>query len=192
MATVIDLRADAGAATALAGVLGVALPTTGPGSAETGDLAVLRLAPDRWLVRAPLSAEASLAARLARAGDGGHAMVTVLSDAFALFRLRGAGVRDLLAQGVAIDLDVGVFVPGSATRCALAKTSVVLHLHAGAETWDLYVESPLQDYLAHWLQSARSPDRGGVRDIASQSGRVCDEPTRDPVHRRPRGTGVLS
>lgn len=33
-----------------------------------------------------------------------------------------------------------------------------------------------------WLQSARSPDRG----------RVCDEPTRDPVHRRPRGTGVLS
>lgn len=155
----LDLRADATAATLFAGELGVALPARTPGAATHGDITLLHIGPDHWLLCAPMHQEITLAARLDRTIATRHAMVTVVSDAWRLLRLRGNGIREVLAQGVAIDLEDHAFPCGSATRCAFGKVSAVLHRVDEAGTrpyWDVYVDSPLERYACQWLEMART------------------------------------
>ncbi len=130
------LREDLGLATLAArkgsvGALKVHVATAfdltladGPRAVGGPDLALLGIAPGRWL--AVSQTRADLADQLA-AALGDHAAVTEQSDALIAFDLAGPRVLDLLAKGVTIDLHPAVFKPGD-----VAVTDIA---HIGATLW---------------------------------------------------------
>lgn len=159
--TFIDIHASPQARPAVETVLGTALPDSSVAAAagNTGVAAgnarvVYRLGPTQWLVRASIDQEADLLGELENATQKVHAMVTLLTDAFAVFRVAGPEARTVLCQGIAIDLSMRSFATGSATRCALAKSSAIVHCVDEAPTFDLLVDISFERYVHRWLRAA--------------------------------------
>ncbi len=137
---------------AVCGVAGVAPPMT-PNTAAIGNAAaILWLGPDEWLVESEALPLGDLAAAMA----GMHAAVVDVSDAYAVIRMEGVRVPDILASGCSLDLYPRVF-PGVA-RTFLGKTDVLLHRlePADAPTFNVYVARSYAEYLWHWLAVAAS------------------------------------
>src|SRR5689334_5486375 len=97
--TQLNLRLDPAAA-----ALDLPLPTRPCTSVRSGDIDVLWLGPDEWLVVGPPGAAARLTARLRPAA--GHGSVVDVSAQRTTLHLTGPHVRDLLAAGCAVDIDV--------------------------------------------------------------------------------------
>ena len=153
--TQLNLRVDptgpAGAATAA--VLGTPLPTE-PGTAtRVGDIEVLWLGPDEWLVLAP-QGSAALQDTLSTAVSGHGAVIDVSAQRTTL-HLAGPRARDLLAHGCSIDLHPAVARQGKCvtTLLALAGVTLVVHSDTADDYWIL-VRSSFADYLAGWLVDA--------------------------------------
>lgn len=85
---------------------GLDLPST-PRRAHAGRLAVLAIAPGSWLVICE-DADDRQAARW-RGALGPSASIADKSDAFAVLRLQGNGVREALAKQVPLDLHPSAF-----------------------------------------------------------------------------------
>ncbi|BBH68800.1 sarcosine oxidase subunit gamma [Actinoplanes sp. OR16] len=134
------LRADPGAGLP-PGALGVALPPTG-GSASAGELTVLSLGPDEWLVLGPPGA------RIAVAG----ASVVDVSAQRTTLDLGGPHVRELLAFGCSLDLHPRVFAVGDCAQTTLARCPViVLRRESG---FRILVRASFAAHLAAWLTDA--------------------------------------
>ncbi|MYX35729.1 MULTISPECIES: sarcosine oxidase subunit gamma family protein [unclassified Streptomyces] len=153
----IDLRLDPGgpAAEAAGLALGAPLPLEPCTSVRTGDLAVLWLGPDQWLVVGPPGAQGDLEARLRKAAGEAHVSVTDVSAQRTILLVSGPRARDLLAHGCSLDLHPEVFGPGACARTALARAQVVLvaRQETRAGFWVL-VHSSFAGYLADWLLDA--------------------------------------
>lgn len=153
----IDLRLDPkGPAAEAAGLaLGVPLPLEPCTVARSGDLAVLWLGPDQWLVVGPPGAQEDLEARLRKAAGEAHASVTDVSAQRTTLLVSGPRARDLLAHGCSLDLHPRVLAPGRCAQTSLARTQVVLvaREEARAGFWVL-VRSSFAGYLADWLLDA--------------------------------------
>ncbi|MFG2305984.1 sarcosine oxidase subunit gamma [Actinacidiphila glaucinigra] len=153
----IDLRLDPGgpAAEAAGLALGAPLPLEPCTSVRTGDLAVLWLGPDQWLVVGPPGAQEDLEARLRKAAGEAHVSVTDVSAQRTTLLVSGPRARDLLAHGCSLDLHPEVFGPGACARTALARAQVVLvaREEARAGFWVL-VHSSFAGYLTDWLLDA--------------------------------------
>ncbi|WP_329184275.1 sarcosine oxidase subunit gamma [Actinacidiphila glaucinigra] len=153
----IDLRLDPGgpAAEAAGLALGAPLPLEPCTSVRTGDLAVLWLGPDQWLVVGPPGAQEDLEARLRKAAGEAHVSVTDVSAQRTTLLVSGPRARDLLAHGCSLDLHPEVFGPGACARTALARAQVVLvaRQETRAGFWVL-VHSSFAGYLADWLLDA--------------------------------------
>jgi sarcosine oxidase subunit gamma len=151
----LDLRLDpAGpAATAVAEVLGVAVPQTPCTAVTTGDVTVLWLGPDEWLVVAP-AGRTELLESLDAAVDGRGAVVDVSAQRTTI-SLSGPRARDLLAHGCAIDLHPRVAPRGTCVQTLLALTGVVLVVRddTASDFWIL-VRSSFARYLADWIVDA--------------------------------------
>ncbi|MDX2850425.1 sarcosine oxidase subunit gamma [Actinacidiphila glaucinigra] len=153
----IDLRLDPGgpAAEAAGLALGAPLPLEPCTSVRTGDLAVLWLGPDQWLVVGPPGAQEDLEARLRKAAGEAHVSVTDVSAQRTTLLVSGPRARDLLAHGCSLDLHPEVFGPGACARTALARAQVVLvaREETRAGFWVL-VHSSFAGYLTDWLLDA--------------------------------------
>ncbi|MFI2301723.1 sarcosine oxidase subunit gamma [Actinacidiphila glaucinigra] len=153
----IDLRLDPGgpAAEAAGLALGAPLPLEPCTSVRTGDLAVLWLGPDQWLVVGPPGAQEDLEARLRKAAGEAHVSVTDVSAQRTTLLVSGPRARDLLAHGCSLDLHPEVFGPGACARTVLARAQVVLvaREEARAGFWVL-VHSSFAGYLTDWLLDA--------------------------------------
>src|SRR5437763_1865459 len=99
--TQLDLRLDPDgpAAAAVGKELGVALPTRPCTSARAGDVDVLWLGPDEWLVVAPRGAADRLTGQLRSAVGAEHASVVDVSAQRTTLDLGGPRIHDLLAMG---------------------------------------------------------------------------------------------
>ncbi|WP_307840040.1 sarcosine oxidase subunit gamma family protein [Streptomyces sp. G44] len=154
--TQLTLRVQPGgpAAKALGAVLGVTLP--GPVSAGTsGDVDVLWMGPDEWLLVAPDGARDGLLRRLRSAVGEEFATVTDVSAQRTTLALSGPLVRTVLAHGCAVDLDPRVTPAGSClnTLVARAPVTLVVRDEAAADV-RLLVRSSFASYLAAWLVDA--------------------------------------
>ncbi|MGI5253858.1 sarcosine oxidase subunit gamma [Actinacidiphila glaucinigra] len=153
----IDLRLDPGgpAAEAAGLAVGAPLPLEPCTSVRTGDLAVLWLGPDQWLVVGPPGAQEDLEARLRKAAGEAHVSVTDVSAQRTTLLVSGPRARDLLAHGCSLDLHPEVFGPGACARTALARAQVVLvaREETRAGFWVL-VRSSFAGYLTDWLLDA--------------------------------------
>ncbi len=135
---------------------GAALPE-GPRRVLGRGVAVMGTGPGSWLLFSEGGANSLGRTLKSAVGDSGS--VTDQSDAWAVLRLAGAGVRDLLSHLIPLDLHPRVFPVGAAVSTML--------LHMGALLWRLEDE---QDGRAVFeLAVFRSYARGLYHEIAAHS-----------------------
>jgi len=81
---------------------------------QTGMLAWM--SPDELLAVVPVAEADRIAGELEAGLAKSHALVVNVSDARAVFRLTGAGAREVLAKGAPVDLSASAFGPGQIRR----------------------------------------------------------------------------
>jgi sarcosine oxidase subunit gamma len=161
------LPAKGPAADAIGLELGAPLPVEPGTTARVGELSVLWLGPDEWLVVGPPGAD--LGARLrARAGTGPVSVVDV-SALRTTIVVAGPRARDLLAHGCALDLHPSRFPTGRCAQTMLAHAQIVLVAVSDEESgrdetnheargdgpaYHVLVRSSFAGYLAEWLEDA--------------------------------------
>ncbi|MEU2422525.1 sarcosine oxidase subunit gamma family protein [Streptomyces sp. NPDC007851] len=156
----LRVRPGSAAARAVETCLGVPLP--GPVRAElAGDVEVLWMGPDEWLLVAPDGRADDLLARLRSAVGDEFATVTDVSAQRTTLALSGHLVRAVLAQGCAVDLDPRVTPAGSCPTTLLAQAPVTLVVRDDAAAPDvrLLVRASFAAYLAAWLVDACTEHR---------------------------------
>jgi sarcosine oxidase, subunit gamma len=121
-ATRISLRLAGREAAAAA--LGLDLPERIGSRAVAGERSALSLGPDEWLIEAPATGGAALAAILADLGARLPLSAVDVSDREITWRLEGPGVIDLLATGCPRDL--AKMAVGDGTRTVFDTAQVVL------------------------------------------------------------------
>ncbi len=149
--TQLNVRATAGAS------LGVPLPAEPNTYARDGDLLVLWLGPDEWLVLAPPDTD-DLERRLRSDLPPGGAVIDVSAQRTAL-RLSGSAVRDVLARGCALDLHPQVLT-GRCAQTMVARTQAILIDEAGE--FLVLVRSSFAGYLGDWLLDAATEYRSAA------------------------------
>jgi sarcosine oxidase subunit gamma len=153
----INLRgraSDTAFLAAAGSVLEARLPVS-PNTVQTGgDLTILWLGPDEWLIQTPPGREASIIARLREALANIHAAVTDVSGNRARVRLAGPNARDVLAKGCSLDLHPRRFGPGQCAQTLIVRAGAILHQIDDRPTYDLYVSRSFAEYLWMWLTDA--------------------------------------
>lgn len=153
--TQLSVRVDpeGPAAAAAAALLGAPLPTEPCTATRSGDVEVLWLGPDEWLVIAPQGSD-DLQEALSTALSGHGAVIDVSAQRTTL-QLAGPRARDLLAHGCSIDLHPSVTRQGRCVSTFLALAGVTLLVrNETAEDFWILVRSSFAAYLAGWLVDA--------------------------------------
>jgi sarcosine oxidase subunit gamma len=155
----INLRgrpSDTAFLAAAGSVLDCRLPVS-PNTVQTaGDLTVLWLGPDEWLVLSPPGAEAAIVARLRETLGAIHAAVTDVSGNHARLRLAGDHARDVLAKGCSLDLHPRRFQPGQCAQTLIVRCGIILHQIDDRPSYDLLPRRSFAEYLWMWLSDAMS------------------------------------
>jgi sarcosine oxidase subunit gamma len=155
--TQLNLRIDPDSLSALevGKVLGGPLPTVPCTASRFGDIEVLWLGPDEWLVLAPAGQEKALATSLREAIGGAVGAVTDVSAQRTALELTGPQVREVLARGCSIDLYPGVSPIGTCVQTLLAQTGAVIVVRdEKASDFLVLVRASFAQYLASWLVDA--------------------------------------
>ncbi len=132
-------------------VLGLDLPDE-PNTTKTVEaIQIFCLRPRDWLiVMEDPEGRAGAVAVEARARLAGHAAAIDQSHGRVVLGLAGEGSRDLLQQGLNVDLHPSEFPAGSLAQTGLAGIAVMVHC-TSAECFDLYVARSFAASLAAWL-----------------------------------------
>lgn len=148
---------DPAAIAAMGAALGVPFPlapcTFTAGTGEFGDVEVLWLGPDEFLVVAAPGLQVRIEEVLRGALGAARGSVVDTSAQRTTVVLEGPHVRDVLAHGCAVDLHPAAAPPGTCVQTLLARTGVVLQV-TGADRVTLLVRSSFAEYLAAWLSDA--------------------------------------
>lgn len=107
----------------------------------------------QWLAVSETYANEDLAADLA-AKLKGLASVTDQSSGRGVVRLSGPRTRDVLAKGLAIDLDPRVFPAGSAATSTLSHMSVLVWREDEAENFDIVLFRSVAESFWRWLSAS--------------------------------------
>lgn len=158
----VNLRVDpkSPAADAVGQALGVTLPLEPNTVNRSGDLAVLWLGPDEWLIVGPADTQNDLQTRLLTAleaseDDAAAGAVVDVSAQRTTLLVAGTRAAELLAHGCSLDLHPRSFEAGRCAQTTLARAQVILvprHEHKPG-FWVL-VRSSFAGYLADWLLDA--------------------------------------
>jgi sarcosine oxidase subunit gamma len=168
----IDLRglaSDRKFAAAAKQALGLELPKTPRTSASWGEIKVLWLSIDQWLILCPRAKTAELLAALEKALQGIHSLAVDVSDMRAVIRLEGEGAREVLMKGCSLDLLSGEYGPGTVRRMRFAEIAALLHV-VEDNVFDVYVFRSYADHAWDYLlATAREPAEirlFGKQDVA--------------------------
>lgn len=147
--------ADGDLAAAAAEVLGTALVTV-PNTVVDGlGVTIYWLGPDEWLLRTPSEDDRGLAGKLeARLGGFWHSLIDV-SGGMAHLALAGPAARDVLSQGMTLDLHARAFAPGRCAQTLLARANVLI-APVGDDGFDLFVRRSFADHVLRFLRDAAS------------------------------------
>jgi sarcosine oxidase, subunit gamma len=160
----IDLRgltSDRKFMAAAKSVLGVDLPKTPRTSATWGDIKVLWLSPDQWLVTCARAKAQELADDLSAALVGVHSLAVNVSDMRAIIRLEGERVREVV-MGSTLDLTDGTYGPGTVRRMRFAEIAALLSIVEDTVI-DIYIFRSYATYAWEFLaKAARRGSEVGV------------------------------
>ncbi|MFS8097299.1 sarcosine oxidase subunit gamma [Lentzea alba] len=143
--------------TALGVALGVQFPsvpcTFTAGSGEFGDIEVLWLGPDEFLVVAEPGRQVQIEEVLRGALGSARGSVVDTSAQRTTVVLEGPHVRDVLAHGCSVDLHPSAAPVGTCVQTLLARTGIILQVTSTSSV-TLRVRSSFAEYLAAWLSDA--------------------------------------
>ena len=169
----IDLRghtSDAAFMSAVKDVLGVALPTAPRTSASWGDVKVLWLSIDQWLITSTRSKAHEVLLQLKQSLAGIHALAVDVSDMRAIIRLEGEGCREVLMKGTSLDLLDPEYKPGCCRRMRFAEIAALLNV-VEDDVFDVYVFRSYAHYAWDFL-CATAREQARVRLFAAQAAPV--------------------
>lgn len=149
----IDLRGDANNEAFRAGVkqvTGVELPLTPRTSSAWGEIKILWLSIDQWLVICPRGRLDELIGNIESALKGQHVAITDVSDMRAVIRLEGDDVREVLLKGCSLDLLGPGYEPGTVRRVRFAEIAALIQV-IDAQTIELYVFRSYAHYAWDFL-----------------------------------------
>ena len=150
----VQLDPHGAAAERIAAAFGTPLPTAPNTVAEAGDLRLLWLGPEEWLVIGPDGAGDDTIALLREAlGDEPASLVDISANRTTL-ELSGPAAREVLEKGCSLDLHPRAFGPGRCAQTLLSKVNVVLHQTDLEPAYRLLVRGSFAQYLADWLLDA--------------------------------------
>jgi sarcosine oxidase subunit gamma len=159
----INLRADpkdAGIMQRLASTLGFALPVVPNTTTSQNDRRALWLAPDEWLVVGPDGQQEALEQALRNGLNGAFGSIVDVSANRTLLEIRGPRAEEVLAHGVAMDLDERSFGPGRCAQTLLAKAQVIVE-RRDESAFCVYPRSSFASYVADWLLDAATEMNSG-------------------------------
>jgi heterotetrameric sarcosine oxidase gamma subunit len=139
---------------AVRGSLELGLPARVGVAEDTGARLLLRTGPEQFWVVTQDGDDVATALRLAVAPAIGS--VTDLSQSRTRIWIEGSHSREVLAKGLAIDLDPKVFGPNSFALTGLHHTPVMI-LRTGATRFELYVLRTFAVWTWEWLTDAALP-----------------------------------
>lgn len=151
----VRLDAKSPAADAVGLALGLQLPLEPDTVVHAGEVTVVWLGPDEWLVVGRPGTQRELEDRIREAAGDEHVSVTDVSAQRTTLLVGGPRARDLLAHGCSLDLHPRAFGPGRCAQTMLARAQVVLVARdePRAGFWVL-VRSSFAGYLTDWLLDA--------------------------------------
>ncbi len=156
----IDLRgitSDPAFMSAAHDALGFALPTEPRSSASWGDVKVLWLSIDQWLILSTRSKAHEILANLRNTLKGIHSLAVDVSDMRAVIRLEGEGCREVLMKGTSLDLLAPEYKPGCCRRMRYAEIAALLHV-VEENVFDVYVFRSYAHYTWNFLcATAKAP-----------------------------------
>lgn len=156
----LDLRglaSDPAFMAAAKSVLGVDLPVKPRTSAAWGDVKVLWLSTDQWLVLSSRSKAQELLAGLLDALKGVHSLAVDVSDMRAIIRLEGEGCREVVMKGTSLDLLDPEYVQGCCRRMRYAEIAALLDV-VEDDVFDIYVFRSYAHYTWNFLcATAKAP-----------------------------------
>ncbi len=157
----IDLRGEAGSVKfrqAAKAALGVDLPLKPRTSAVNGDVTVLWLSVDQWLVCCARSEAGAMVDKLRKNLGALHSLAVDVSDARAILRLEGDNAREVLMKGSSIDFTLPDCKAGLVRRLVFAEIAALAHIVADKPcTIDIYVFRSYADYTWKWIVATAKP-----------------------------------
>ena len=151
----LDLRGGEAVRDACSEYLGIPLPTAA-NTLVTGadDRLAHCISPGHWILQVADGAQENVLRDLELAAiDLSHSFVDV-SDMYSRIQLSGTEAREVLAQGVSIDIRPRAFPPGSSARTGLAKTTALLVCVDEPPTFIVTVLSSYRRYVLDRLGMA--------------------------------------
>lgn len=166
----IDLRGQASDRKFMAAAkeaLGVDLPKQPRTSVSWGEVKVLWLSVDQWLVLCPRTKAGALLASLRTALGDIHSLAVDVSDMRAVIRMEGEGSREILMKGCSLDLLSDDYGAGACRRMRFAEIAALLHV-VEDDVFDIYVFRSYAHYTWEFLlATAREPAK--IRLFGKQS-----------------------
>jgi sarcosine oxidase subunit gamma len=127
-----------------------------PGQREirlAGERGAAWMSPDELLILVPHGEADQAVASLAEALGDAHALAVNVSDARAVFRLTGGGVREVVAKLAPVDMAAGAFGPGMIRRTRLAQVPAAFWMR-DASTVELVCFRSVARYVFDLLSTA--------------------------------------
>ncbi|MEM6727460.1 MAG: sarcosine oxidase subunit gamma family protein [Pseudomonadota bacterium] len=137
-------------------VTGVDFPAMGQCNCD-GEHGLAWMAPDELLVLCPHKAVIEELGRMDTVLAASHHLIADVSDARVIFRIEGAGLRDVLAKLCPADLRPASLAPGQFRRTRLAQVPCAFWLR-GDDWAEIVVFRSVADYAWDVLCQAASPD----------------------------------
>lgn len=122
-----------------------------------GEAGVAWMSPDELLLMVPYAQAEGLATGLSKALEGTHHLAVNVSDARAVFRIDGAGAREVLAKGAPVDLSPGAFGPGEIRRTRLGTLAAAFWM-TGEDAFELVCFRSVAAHVFAWLETASQED----------------------------------
>ena len=134
---------------------GVSLPGQ-RGTAFDGDHGALWMSPDEAMLLCPYEEAQKIADELTAKLTGAHALVVNVSDARAVFQLKGYALREVIAKLAPVDMALGSFEPGQVRRTRMAQVAAAFWLD-DASTARVVCFRSVADYMFGILRNAADP-----------------------------------
>ncbi|RCW46244.1 sarcosine oxidase subunit gamma [Halopolyspora algeriensis] len=153
----VDVRVDpkSPAAERIGTALGAMLPNQPGEVAVAGELSVLWLGPDEWLILGPEGSQETIQDTVNAALDGDHAAVVDVSANRTILSITGPKTRELLNKGCALDLHPRSFAVDRCAQTMLARAGVILVCRdTQLPSYWVIVRSSFARYVADWLADA--------------------------------------
>ena len=155
MVTLRGTLSDKAFAAAIRSETGLAVPAQ-RGVVSAGDMSLCWMSPDELLLLCPHHQADVLAQGLAAALAQQHALVANISDARAVFQVRGSKAREVMAKLAPVDLAPGVFEKGEIRRTRLAQVAAAFYL-TDETTFEVICFRSVAQYMFDLLSTAADP-----------------------------------